>query len=322
MFKLEFELPIIELEEKIGELRIFAKEKNLDLSNEIAHLEQRLKELTDSVYRGLTPWQKVLVARHPARPNALDYIRLIFTDFLELRGDRLFRDDPAVIGGIGFFSGRPVTVLGNLKGKDTKENIERNFGMACPEGYRKAVRLMLQAEKFRRPVMTFIDTPGAYCGAGAEERGQAAAIAQSIRTMLALRTPVISVIIGEGGSGGALALAAADRILMQEHAVFSVISPEAYASILWSDPSRAPDAAQKMRLTAFELSALGVVEEVIPEPRGGAHRDPASAAHYVKEALARHLAELLAVPVEELIRRRLERYRKIGNAYLREQNTN
>jgi acetyl-CoA carboxylase carboxyl transferase subunit alpha len=322
MFKLEFELPIIELEEKIGELRAFANKKNLDLAEEIAHLELRLKELTASVYRNLTPWQKVLVARHPGRPNTLDYIRQLFDDFLELRGDRLFREDPAVIGGIGFFAGRPVTVLGNLKGRDTKENIERNFGMACPEGYRKAVRLMLQAEKFKRPVITFIDTPGAYCGTGAEERGQAAAIALCIQTMLALRTPVISVIIGEGGSGGALALGAADRLLMQEHAVFSVISPEAYASIIWNDPSRAADAAQKMKITAQELHALGVVEEVIPEPPGGAHRDPALAARLVGDALKRHLQEILALSPEELFRRRMERFRKTGNEYLNEQNTN
>jgi len=322
MVNLDFERPIIELETKISELRTFAREKALDLQNEIAHLEKRLQELTENIYQNLTPWQKVLVARHPGRPNVLAYIQHLFTDFLELRGDRLYGDDPALIGGLARFNGRPVTVLGNLKGKDTKENLERNFGMAHPEGYRKARRLMLQAEKFKRPVITLIDTPGAYCGVGAEERGQAVAIARSIQTMLGLRTPVMAVITGEGGSGGALALGAADRLLIQEHAVFSVISPEAYATILWNDPVRCPEAAQSMKITAADLAALGIVDEVIPEPPGGAHRDPALAARYVKEVLARHLDELVGLPKEELLRRRLAKFRKIDNAYLRELNTN
>ncbi|MEW6424043.1 MAG: acetyl-CoA carboxylase carboxyltransferase subunit alpha [Bacillota bacterium] len=322
MVNLDFERPIIELEAKINELRSFATAKGLDLDREIARLEKRLRELTEKIYKNLTPWQKVLVARHPGRPNTLAYIKYLFTDFLELRGDRLYGDDPALIGGIARFNGRPVTILGNLKGKDTRENIERNFGMAHPEGYRKAVRLMLQAEKFKRPVLAFIDTPGAYCGMGAEERGQAVAIAQNIRTMLGLRTPVISVIVGEGGSGGALALGAGDRLLIQEHAIFAVISPEAYATILWNDPARCPEAAQRMKITAGELLALGVVEEVIPEPPGGAHRNPALAAAYLKEALTRHLSELSGVAEEELLRRRFAKFRNIDHAYLRELHAN
>lgn len=322
MVNLEFERPILELQTKIDELRAFSREKRLDLANEIAHLEKRLRELTENIYKNLTPWQKVLVARHPGRPNTLDYINYLFTDFLELRGDRLYGDDPALIGGIARLNGRPVTVLGHLKGKDTQENIARNFGMAHPEGYRKALRLMLQAAKFKRPVIAFIDTPGAYCGMGAEERGQAAAIAQCIQTMLGLRTPVVSVIIGEGGSGGALALGAGDRLLIQEHAVFSVISPEAYATILWNDPARCSEAAQKMKITAAELSLLGVVEEVIPEPPGGAHRNPALAAQYLQEALTRHLEELRSIPEEELLRRRFEKFRKIDDEYLKEGNAN
>jgi len=322
MVNLDFERPILELEAKIAELRAFAREKALDLENEIARLEKRLRELSAQTYQNLTPWQKVLVARHPGRPNALDYIRHLFTDFLELRGDRLAGDDPALVGGLARLNGRPVTVLANLKGKDTKENLARNFGMAHPEGYRKARRLMLQAEKFKRPVIALIDTPGAYCGVGAEERGQAVAIARSIQTALDLRTPYVAVITGEGGSGGALALGAGDRLLIQEHAVFSVISPEAYAAILWDDPARGPEAAGKMKITAADLVGLGVVDEVIPEPPGGAHRDPALAARYVKEALARHLDELAAFPEEELLHRRLAKYRKFDHVYLREPDAN
>jgi len=246
----------------------------------------------------------------------------LFTDFVELRGDRLFGDDQALIGGIARFDGRPVTILGNLKGKDTRENIARNFGMAHPEGYRKALRLLRQAEKFHRPVITLIDTPGAYCGVGAEERGQAAAIALTMQTMLTLKTPVVAVIIGEGGSGGALALSVGDRLLIQEYAIFSVISPEAYASILWNDPARCAEAAQKMKITAPELLALGVVEEVIPEPFGGAHRNPGQAAQYIKEALRRHFSELVTIPGDELFRQRFEKFRKFDCAYFQKVDTN
>ncbi|MBE3587686.1 MAG: acetyl-CoA carboxylase carboxyltransferase subunit alpha [Thermoanaerobacteraceae bacterium] len=309
----EFDRPIVELEEKIAELQRFAREKAIDLSNEIANLEKRVRELKESIYGNLSPWQKVLIARHPERPNTLDYINMLCADFLEFHGDRCFGDDPAVVGGIARFRGRPVTVIGHLKGHDTKENLARNFGMAHPEGYRKAVRLMYQAEKFHRPVLAFIDTPGAYPGMGAEERGQAEAIARSIQSMLILRTPVIAVILGEGGSGGALALAAGDRILMQEHAVFSVISPEAYASILWKDATRCREAAGEMKITAGDLYAHHLIDEIIPEPLGGAHRDGKEAARLVGEALHRHLEELVNLPVEQLLERRYQRFRSTGS---------
>lgn len=310
---LEFDRPIVELEEKIRELRRFAGEKGIDLDEEIANLEKRARELRENIYGDLAPWQKVLVARHPERPNALEYINMLCTDYLPLHGDRYYADDPAVVGGIARFAGRPVTVLGHLKGRDTRENLARNFGMAHPEGYRKVVRLMRQAEKFHRPVLAFVDTPGAYPGMGAEERGISSAIAESIKTMLNLRVPVISVIIGEGGSGGALALASGDRLLIQEHAVFSVISPEAYASILWKDAGRAREAAAVMKITAAELKQFNLVDEVIPEPLGGAHRDPAEAARLVGEALSRHLSELLACPPDELPGRRYEKFRRMGD---------
>ncbi|HHW44293.1 MAG TPA: acetyl-CoA carboxylase carboxyltransferase subunit alpha [Desulfotomaculum sp.] len=309
----EFDRPIVELEEKIAELQRFAGEKGIDLSNEIANLEKRVRELKESIYGNLSPWQKVLIARHPERPNTLDYINMLCTDFLEFYGDRCFGDDPAVVGGIARFRGRPVTVIGHLKGHDTKENLARNFGMAHPEGYRKAMRLMYQAEKFHRPVLAFIDTPGAYPGMGAEERGQAEAIARSIQSMLILRTPVIAVILGEGGSGGALALAAGDRILMQEHAVFSVISPEAYASILWKDATRCREAAGEMKITAGDLYEHHLIDAIIPEPLGGAHRDWKEAARLVGEALNRHLEELVELPVEQLLERRYQRFRSTGS---------
>ncbi|MGB9802200.1 acetyl-CoA carboxylase carboxyltransferase subunit alpha [Desulfofundulus sp.] len=312
----DFEQPIIELEAKINELQRFASEKGIDLSREIENLEKRARELKQTIYGQLTPWQKVLIARHPERPNTLDYINMLCTDFIEFHGDRCFGDDPAILGGIARFRGRAVTVIGHLKGHDTRENLARNFGMAHPEGYRKALRLMRQAEKFKRPVITFIDTPGAYPGMGAEERGQAHVIALCISGMLALRVPVISVIMGEGGSGGALALAAGDRILMQEHAIFSVISPEAYATILWKDASRCRDAAGVMKITAQDLHARQLVDEVIPEPLGGAHRDKKEAARMMGEVIARHLEELLNHPADELIKRRHARFRSIGPEYL------
>lgn len=310
--QLEFDRPINELEQKITELRRFAGEKGIDLSNEIANLEARLNELKHNIYGNFSPWHKVLIARHPDRPNTLDYINLLCTDFIQLHGDRYFGDDPAVIGGIARLQGRPVTVIGHLKGRDTKENLVRNFGMAHPEGYRKALRLMHQAEKFHRPVLAFIDTPGAYCGMGAEERGQAEAIARCIQGMLVLRVPVISVVLGEGGSGGALAFAVGDRLLMQEHAIFSVISPEAYATILWKDASRCREAADVMKITAQDLFSYQLVDEVIPEPLGGAHRDKIEAARLVGEAVARQLEQLLTHSVEELLTMRYDRFRRIG----------
>lgn len=309
---LEFEKPIQELENKISELRKFSKDKGIDLTNEIATLENRAREVRESIYGSLTPWQKVLIARHPERPNTYDYIRYLFEDFIEMHGDRFFGDDPSVVGGIGRFRGRSVTVLGHLKGKDTKENLARNFGMAHPEGYRKGIRLMNQAEKFRRPVICFIDTPGAYPGMGAEERGQSEAIASSIAAMATLKVPIISVVIGEGGSGGALAFGVGDRILMQEHTIYSVISPEGFASILWKDASRSREAAEAIRITAQDLLSLGVADKIVPEPVGGAHREPEAAAELLGEALAGTLEELLTVGPETLVAGRYEKFRSIG----------
>jgi len=309
---LDFERPLVELENKIAELTSFSREKNLDLSEEIEHLEKRAEELKRSIFASLTPWQKVQLARHPDRPNTEDYVRMLFEDFIELHGDRYYGDDPAVLGGIGRFVEMAVTVIGHRKGRDTKENVSRNFGMAHPEGLRKALRLIRQAEKFGRPVISFIDTPGAHCGIGAEERGQSQAIAQNLLGMSALRVPIIVVVIGEGGSGGALALGVGDKILMQEHAIFSVISPEGCASILWKDASRAQEAAEALKLTAQDLAALGIVDEVIPEPLGGAHRDPKGAAALVREKLIRHLEALRGMPPEDLVRLRCAKFRNMG----------
>ncbi|MBM7855271.1 acetyl-CoA carboxylase carboxyl transferase subunit alpha [Desulfohalotomaculum tongense] len=309
---LDFERPITELEAKIEELKKFAEEKEIDLDAEIKKLEQRAEELKKSTYNNLIPWQKVLIARHGERPNTLDYIKLLITDFMELHGDRLYGDDPAVVGGIGRFEGRPVTVIGHVKGKDTKQNVARNFGMAHPEGYRKALRLMKQAEKFNRPVLCFVDTPGAYCGMGAEERGQGEAIARDLMVMSALKVPLITVVIGEGGSGGALAFSVADRILMQEHSIFSVSSPEACASILWKDGSKAREAAEALRLTAQDLMELGVIDGIIKEPLGGAHRDYKLAAEFISREISKHLNELLQYPVDTLLEKRYEKFRAVG----------
>lgn len=310
---LEFERPIQELETKIDELKKFSMEKGIDLTNEITILENRARGVRESIFGNLSSWQEVLIARHPERPNAYDYIKYLVTDFIELHGDRCFRDDPSVAGGIGRFCGRSVTVIGLLKGKDTKENLSRNFGMAHPEGYRKAIRLMKQAEKFKRPVITFIDTPGAYPGMGAEERGQSEAIAKSIFTMAALRVPIISIVIGEGGSGGALAFGVGDRILMQEHAVYSVITPEGYASILWKDSSRNREAAEAMKVTAQDLLKLGVADQIVAEPLGGAHRTPEVAAELLGKALAANLDELVGIDTDILVAARYKKFRMIGN---------
>lgn len=309
---LEFEKPIQELEIKISELRNFSKVKGIDLTNEISILENRAREVRESIYGNLSPWQKVLIARHSERPNTYDYINYIFTDFVEMHGDRFFSDDPAVVGGICRFRGRAVTVVGHLKGKDTKENLARNFGMAHPEGYRKAMRLMKQAEKFKRPVICFIDTPGAYPGTGAEERGQSEAIARSILTMATLKVPTISVVIGEGGSGGAIAFGVSDCILMLEHAIYSVISPEGYASILWKDASRSREAADAIKITAQALLSLGVADKIVPEPIGGAHRDPEAAAEKLAAVLAETLDELLSIEPEKLVSQRYDKFRAIG----------
>ncbi|AQS59736.1 acetyl-CoA carboxylase carboxyltransferase subunit alpha [Desulforamulus ferrireducens] len=309
---LDFERPLLELEAKIEELSRFTKEKGIDFSEEIALLEKKSRDMKEKIYNNLTPWQKVQIARHPSRPNTLDYIKALFTDFIELHGDRLYGDDPAIIGGLARYKGTPVTVLGHLKGHDTKENVQRNFGMAHPEGFRKALRLMKQAEKFGRPVICFIDTAGAYCGMGAEERGQGEAIARNLLVMSALKVPIISVVIGEGGSGGALALGVANRILMQEHAIFSVSTPEAAASILWKDGSKAREAAEALNLTAQDLLRLKVIDEILPEPLGGAHTDLTAAYGIVDEALERHLSELRQMSLEELTELRYAKFRAMG----------
>ncbi|MCW2276624.1 acetyl-CoA carboxylase carboxyltransferase subunit alpha [Heliophilum fasciatum] len=313
---LEFEQPLFALEAKIDELRHFSQEKGMDLREEIATLEQRAQELRASIYQNLTPWQQAQLARHAERPNAIDYIRANIQDFIELKGDRLYGDDPAIVGGIGFFQGRPVTVLGHVKGKDTKDNIYRNFGMPHPEGYRKALRLMQQAGKFGRPVLCFIDTPGAYCGIGAEERGQARAIAHNLYAMASLPVPILSCVIGEGGSGGALALGVADRIMMMEHAIYSVASPESAASILFKDATQAPRAAGAMAITAERLHKLRIVDRIVDEPVGGAHRAPLEAAHNLGAAFAQELASLVDLPPAELVERRYEKYRQLGHHLL------
>jgi acetyl-CoA carboxylase carboxyl transferase subunit alpha len=282
------------------------------MSEEIERLQAKAEILKERIYKNLTPTQKVQVARHPKRPTFLEYVELIFDDFIELHGDRLFRDDPALVGGLAFLNGIPVTVLGQQKGRDTKENIARNFGSPHPEGYRKALRLMKQAERFRRPVITLVDVAGAYPGIEAEERGQGEAVARSIMEMAGLRTPVIAVITGEGGSGGALAIAVGDRVLMLEHAYYSVISPEGCASILWKDASEAPKAAEVLQLTAEKLQELKVVDEVISEPLGGIHRNKEEGTKLLKEALVRNLQEIMGLSAQELLELRYEKFKKIG----------
>jgi len=311
-FALEFEKPIAELERQIEELRRLATQRSLDVRREIAPLEEKLAELRQDIYRKLTPFQRVQVARHPRRPYALDYINTVLTDFIELHGDRLFRDDLAIIGGTARFEGRPLVVIGQQKGRDTKENLKRNFGMPHPEGYRKALRLMHLAERFHMPVLTLIDTPGAYPGLGAEERGQAEAIARNLEEMATLRTPIIAVVIGEGGSGGALALGVADRVLMFENSVYSVISPEGCAAILWKDASQRERAAEALKLTAPDLLANDLIDEIIPEPLGGAHADPDAAAEALAEAVRRHLGELDTLKTDDLVARRADKFLRMG----------
>lgn len=310
--ELPFEQPLVELRAKIDELRKFGVEKGLDFTEEIARLEERYARLEDEIYGRLTPPQKVMLARHPARPTTLDYIRMMFTDFVELHGDRTFGEDRAIVGGIARLNGLAVTVVGHQKGKDTKDNIARNFGMPHPEGFRKALRLMRQADKFNRPIVTFIDTPGAYPGTAAEERGQAEAIARNLLEMSGFGVPIVCAVIGEGGSGGALALGVGNRVLMLENAVYSVISPNGAASILWKDASRADEAAELMKMTAQDLLAFGVVDEIVPEPRGGAHRDPEAQAAALKDAIWRHLRPLLSMSREELRENRYRKFRAMG----------
>ena len=308
---LDFERPIIDLEKKISELRGLSTE-TVDFSAEIRKLEQKARKLQKEVFADLTAQQKVQLARHPGRPYMMDYVGLLMDDFVELHGDRSFRDDPAIIGGLAQFDDLEVLVLGHQKGRNTKDNMHRNFGMARPEGYRKATRLMRLASRFRRPILCFIDTPGAYPGLGAEERGQAEAIAKALQVMASLDCPMISVVIGEGGSGGALALGVTDRILMLEYSIYSVISPEGCASILWRDPAKVGEAATQLRLTAPDLVELGICDEIVPEAAGGAHRNAAVTAARLRGALKKHLKELVELPVPELVERRYQKFRKMG----------
>lgn len=309
---LPFEQPLEELRAKIEDVKRFGIERGIDFTEEIARLEERYAKLEEEIYSNLTASQRLLIARHPQRPTTLDYIHAIFENFIELHGDRVYGDDLAIVGGIGKLNGIPVTVVGHQKGKDTKDNIARNFGMPHPEGFRKGLRLMKQADKFRRPIVTFIDTPGAYPGGAAEERGQAEAIARNLFEMANFRVPIICVIIGEGGSGGALALGVGNRILMLENAVYSVSSPEAAASILYKDASQSLKAAEAMKITADSILELGVADGIVPEPRGGAHRDMQQQAAYIKEALLAHLDPLLQMNEQELREDRYRKYRAIG----------
>ncbi|WP_274307711.1 acetyl-CoA carboxylase carboxyl transferase subunit alpha [Solibacillus daqui] len=307
-----FEEPVVKLREKIVELKTIAIEADVDMSGEIEKLETRLLELEKSVYANMKPWDRVQVARHAERPTTLDYIEHIFDDFIELHGDRTFKDDAAIVGGIASFNGQPITIIGHQRGKTTKENIRRNFGMPHPEGYRKALRLMKQAEKFNRPIICLIDTKGAYPGKAAEERGQSEAIARNLFEMAGLRVPVISIVIGEGGSGGALALGVANKILMLENATYSVISPEGAASILWKDATYAQQAAEAMKITAPDLKNLEIIDDIIPEVAGGAHKDVLAQANFMKQALELHLSELTKLTSDELIENRYIKFKNIG----------
>ena len=307
---LDFEQPLLELETRLATLQ--AQEDSPRLRDEIAKLEERLERQRQKTYASLTAWQRTQLARHPKRPHARDYIRVLFEDFIELHGDRLYGDDAAIVSGLARFEGQGVVVIGHQKGRDTREKIGRNFGMPHPEGYRKALRLMQLAEKFGKPVLTFIDTPGAYPGLGAEERGQAEAIARNLRAMAGLRTPIVAVVTGEGGSGGALAIGMGNRVLMLEYAIYSVISPEGCAAILWGDAARAPDAAESMKITAPDLARLGVIDAIVPEPVGGAHRDWDGAAAHLRAALRSHLGDLASKSGDALVAERYEKFRRMG----------
>ena len=311
-YTLDFERPILELEAKIRELKQFAEVEKVDFSTEIARLERKVARLQEEVFANLTPWQRTQIARHPHRPYGMDYIRLMLTDFIELHGDRAFADDRAIVGGLARLEGMPLVVIGHQKGRDTKEKLARNFAMANPEGYRKALRLMKMAEKFGKPVLTLVDTPGAYPGIGAEERGQAEAIARNLREMSGLRVPIVVVISGEGGSGGALGIAVGDTVLMLEYAIYSVISPEGCASILWRDPAKAPEAAAAMGITVQTLKRLDLIDEIVPEPTGGAHRNHQEMATTLKGFLVKAFERLNRVPVEELLEQRYQKFRRMG----------
>jgi len=310
---LDFEKPIVALEKRLRELRELSKTENVDFSSEITALEAKVDALIDEIYGKLSPWQRVQLSRHPSRPYSADYIPLVFEDFVELHGDRLFGDDPAIISGFGRLGGRAVALIAHQKGRNTKQKIERNFGMAKPEGYRKALRIMKLAAQFHLPIITFIDTPGAFPGVDAEERGQSEAIARNIMEMFTLECPVIACVIGEGGSGGALAIGVADRVLMQEYATYSVISPESCASILWSDSSKNETAAEIMKMTSEPLLRFGVVDSIVPEPKGGAHRNWDSSAKILKDSLLRTLEELVREPLGTLVEKRQKKFRAMGS---------
>jgi len=311
-YSLDFEKPIMELESKIKELKELAEKEGLDFHEEITRLQSRLKKLQEETFAHLTPWQRVQLARHPNRPKLLTLANLIFDDFLLLHGDRLYADDQAIVGGLAKIKGDRVIFIGHQKGESVKENLVRNFGMAHPEGYRKAARLMGLAEKLGKPVLTFIDTPGAYPGIEAEERGQAEAIAANLEKMSELRVPILSIVIGEGGSGGALGIGVGDKILMLENAIYSVISPEGCAAILWKNQEKVEEAAKALHLTSQDLLELKLIDEIIPEPRGGAHKNVEQTAENIQQAIIKHLRELRQIPAEELIKNRYKKYRNIG----------
>lgn len=309
---LDFERPIIELEKKVRELKSFISDKKIDLSLELRRLEEKLQLLKKDTYGKLTNWQRIQIARHPQRPYTLDYINMMMSGFIELHGDRSFGDDKAIVAGFAKLNNQKIMVIGHQKGRDTKENLKRNFGCAHPEGYRKALRIMQLAEKFNLAIVIFIDTPGAYPGVGAEERGQAQAIALNLREMAQIATPIIAIVIGEGGSGGALGIGVADRICVLENAYYSVISPEGCAAILWKDGAKAPEAAESLKLTAQDLLKMGLIDEIIPEPLGGAHRDSTGVAQNLKERINKYLKELNALEKEELLKQRYKKFRSIG----------
>jgi len=311
-YPLDFERPLIELEKKIDELKALSASGSVDFTSEIVKLEKKAKKLQTEIFSDLTRWQVVQLSRHSSRPYFLDYVQHLFTDFIELAGDRHFGEDPSIVGGFARFEGRTVMIMGHQKGRNTKENMARNFGMPRPEGYRKALRLMELAERFEKPILTFVDTPGAYPGIGAEERGQAEAIALNLEVMSRLRVPIISTVIGEGGSGGALAIGVGNRVLMLENSVYSVISPEGCASILFRDATKADKAADALKLTAKDLKTMNVIDDIVPEPAGGAHRDYLKAAENLGRALRKHLGELTELSPDELVQDRYQKFRSLG----------
>jgi len=309
---LDFEKPIAELEKKIQELKSYSSGKKVDISSEVKLLEEKLEHLKKDTYNNLTAWQRVQIARHPKRPYTLDYINAMMTDFIELHGDRSFADDKAIVAGLAKLDNQKIMVIGHQKGRDTKENLKHNFGCAHPEGYRKALRMMQLAEKFQLPVVVFIDTPGAYPGIGAEERGQAQAIALNLREMINIAVPIIAIVIGEGGSGGALGIGIADKVFVLENAYYSVISPEGCAAILWKDSSKAPEASEVLKLTAQDLLKMEIIDDIIPEPLGGAHRDYEKTSETIKETILKNLKQLKGLKKEELLKLRYNKFRKMG----------